>query len=137
MRTLGRHLLVEFYGCNRKILNDPERIEKIVIDSAEFAGAKVIKTMVHHFSPFGVSGIAIIAESHVSIHTWPEYNFASIDIYTCGTVIDPWKSYEYLVAKLKPRNVTAVEMKRGILPLPEEKIKHKVTADEPSQKSLV
>ena len=137
MKALGRHVLAEFYGCNYRTLNNTEALEKLVMDAAEYAGATVIKTMVHRFSPFGVSAIAIIAESHLSIHTWPEYKFASIDIYTCGTVIDPWKSYEYLHLKLKPKNVTATEMKRGVLPIPEEEIQHKAVSDETTQKSMV
>jgi S-adenosylmethionine decarboxylase proenzyme len=57
----------------------------------------------------------VIAESHLSIHTWPEYNFASIDIYTCGSTVNPWKAFDYLKKHFKAANVTAMEMKRGFL----------------------
>lgn len=126
MKALGRHLLIEFYNCRSNKLNLSKYLEKILCESAKKSKAKVIKTIFHNFKPFGVSGLVIIAESHFSIHTWPEYKFASIDIYTCGEEINPWDAYEYLKEKLKPANPIVMEMKRGILSIPEKLIKHKV-----------
>jgi len=69
----------------------------------------------HKFSPHGVTGVVVVKESHISIHTWPEYGYASIDIFTCGNNSNPWKAYQYIVETLKPKRVQVIELKRGIL----------------------
>lgn len=125
MKSLGRHLLIELYGCEQKILNDVSQIEQIMTGAAKAAKTQIVDVVFHTFNPHGVSGVVVIAESHLAIHTWPEYGFASIDIYTCGEEIDPWKAYHYLTNKFKTNNLNVMEMKRGILNLPPNKIKHK------------
>jgi len=125
MKSLGRHLLIELYGCSPKMLNDIPKTEAIMTGAAKFCGAQVVDVVFHRFNPHGVSGVVVIAESHFAIHTWPEYGFASIDLYTCGEEIDPWKAHQYLVKKFKPKNSTVLEMRRGILNLSPEEIKHK------------
>ncbi|HCJ67331.1 MAG TPA: S-adenosylmethionine decarboxylase proenzyme [Elusimicrobia bacterium] len=125
MKSLGRHLLIELYGCEEKILNSVSKVEVIMTEATKACGAQIIDVIFHRFNPHGVSGVVVIAESHFAIHTWPEYGFASIDLYTCGEEIDPWKAHQYLVKKLKPKNSTVLEMRRGILGLPPERIKHK------------
>ena len=123
MKSLGKHLLIEFYGCDAHLLNDRRKVKQIMVESAKAAKVKIIDSKFHRFNPHGVSGVIVIAESHLSIHTWPEYGFASIDIYTCGNVINPWKAYQYLVKKFKPKNSTAMELKRGVLNI--RGLKHK------------
>lgn len=86
--TLGQHVLVECYGCNRTILGDSEKVEEVLITAAKDSGATVIGHQFHRFSPQGVSGFVVIAESHFSIHTWPEHDYAAVDIFTCGETID-------------------------------------------------
>ena len=125
MRSLGRHLLVELYNCDGKILNDVHKVESIMVDAAKHAHARIVDVVFHTFNPHGISGVIVIAESHLAIHTWPEFNFASIDIFTCGTEIDPWIAYKYMVKKFKSKNMTALEMKRGVLPIPAKLLKHK------------
>ncbi len=125
MRSLGRHLMVELYDCDAKILNDVHRVETIMVDAAKSAHARVVDVVFHTFNPHGVSGVIVISESHLAIHTWPEFGFASIDIYTCGTEVNPWIAYNYLVKKFKAKNMTALEMKRGVLPIPAKLLKHK------------
>lgn len=125
MRSLGRHLVLEFYDCKANFLSSPSKVEEVLVGAAKAAKTQIIKTVFHHFNPHGVSGVVVIAESHLAIHTWPEYSFASIDIYTCGQEVDPWKAYHFLKDKFKTKNTTAMELKRGILDLPEEKILHK------------
>lgn len=125
MRALGRHLLIELYNCDPKTLNDVHKVEEIMVDAAKHAKARIVDVVFHTFNPHGISGVVVIAESHLAIHTWPEFNFASIDIYTCGNEINPWKAYHYLVRKFRSKNMTAMEMKRGMLPLPGRLIKHK------------
>lgn len=115
MKTLGRHLIVELYDCDTKTLTDVGRIEDIMVNAAKAMKAHIVDVVFHTFSPHGVSGIVVIAESHLSIHTWPEHAFASVDIYTCGSTIDPWKAYKNLCRDFRARNATALEMKRGVL----------------------
>lgn len=116
MSALGRHILVEFTGCNADILNDVAVIEKTMIEAAQKAGATVINTNFHHFSPWGVSGVVVIQESHLAIHTWPEYRYAAVDLFTCGETVDPWVSFEWLKTILEA-SYSALEMKRGSLNL--------------------
>jgi spermidine synthase len=117
MTALGRHILVEFYDCSPEILNDVVHIEKSMEEAAETAGATLINSTFHHFSPYGVSGVVVIQESHLAIHTWPEFGFASVDLFTCGDSVDPWVSYNYLKEAFKAGHGSAMEMRRGEMSL--------------------
>lgn len=114
---MGRHLLVEFHGCDRTILNDVELIRRYMLEAARLTGATILKDVFHAFSPHGVSGVVVIAESHLAIHTWPEYGYAAVDLFTCGSNVDPWKAFEFLSEKLKAKRYLPMEIKRGILEL--------------------
>lgn len=113
MNSLGRHILVEFLGCKSDILNDVSIIEKGMVDAAKNAGATVINSTFHHFSPWGVSGVVVIQESHLAIHTWPEYQYAAVDLFTCGDTVDPWVSFDHLKKVFGATNHSALEMYRG------------------------
>ena len=113
MQPLGRHIIVEYNNCEAEILNNVSEIESIMKSAAQRAGATVINTTFHHFSPWGVSGVVVIQESHLSIHTWPEYGYASVDLFTCGDSVNPWIAFQYLKEKLKAKAHSAVEMLRG------------------------
>jgi S-adenosylmethionine decarboxylase proenzyme len=115
MKSLGRHLLIELYDCDKDILKDIGAVEDIMVNAAKAAKATVVDVVFHTFNPHGNSGVVVVQESHLAIHTWPEYAFASVDIYTCGEVVQPWKSYQYLVKHFKAKNSTVMEMKRGVL----------------------
>jgi len=117
MSALGRHILVEFSGCAAEILNDVSLIETGMVDAALKANATVINSTFHHFSPFGVSGVVVIQESHLAIHTWPEYQYAAVDLFTCGDTVDPWKSFDHLKAVFQAKNYSAIEIGRGNLNL--------------------
>lgn len=110
--SLGNHILVEFMKCDPQIMNDVSRIEHDMVDAAEKAGATVINSTFHHFSPFGVSGVVVIQESHLAIHTWPEYGYAAVDLFTCGEM-DAWISFDHLKECFKSESYSAIEMKRG------------------------
>lgn len=118
MNTLGRHILAEIYGCSPEILNNKDCIEKIMVDSALKAGAEVREVAFHKFSPQGVSGVVIISESHLTIHTWPELGYAAVDVFTCGDKINPWDACNYMLEHFKANNMTATEVKRGIFEQP-------------------
>lgn len=117
MAALGRHILVEFIGCKSETLNDVALIEESMVKAAQKADATVINSTFHHFSPFGVSGVVVIQESHLAIHTWPEYQYAAVDLFTCGEHIDPWISFDYLKVAFGAKNYSALEMGRGNLNL--------------------
>ena len=92
MNALGRHILVEFSNCKADVLSDVSAIEEAMVKAAQVAGATVINSTFHHFSPYGVSGVVVIQESHLAIHTWPEFKYAAVDLFTCGDTVDPWVS---------------------------------------------
>jgi len=115
MKRLGRHLLVEFYGCDPDALNDVRGIEETMVQAAEEAGATVVKSVFHLFNPHGVSGVVVIAESHLAIHTWPEYGYAAVDLFTCGESVDPWIAFERLKEKLGAEHMFTMEISRGQL----------------------
>jgi len=123
---LGRQVTVDFFDCDKSVLNDPEKIETIMVAAAKAGKATVVKSLFHKFNPYGVSGVVVIAESHLAIHTWPEYGFASVDVFTCGPVVDPRVCQRHLAKDLCSKRSEYHEFKRGILRL--EKLTHKSVA---------
>ncbi len=117
MSTLGRHIIVEYYDCKPEILNSVVEIQQHMENAAIESGATIINATFHHFSPYGVSGVVVIQESHLAIHTWPEYGYASVDLFTCGDTVDPWTAYEYLKRSFQADQGSAIEMRRGELKL--------------------
>ena len=117
MEALGRHLLQELFGCEEGILNDREVIARIMNEAALVSGATVVESIFHLFNPHGISGVVVIAESHFAIHTWPEFRYAAVDIFTCGDDVDPWKARDYIKMGLKAESTSTVEMRRGELDL--------------------
>lgn len=114
-RHLGQHVLAEFFECDPNTLNSIDKVEKYMIDSALECGATIVQKCFHMFSPYGVSGVVIIAESHLAIHTWPELGYAAVDLFTCGTKCDPKVAYEFLKNKFSSKRASFTELKRGIL----------------------
>lgn len=113
MDALGRNLIAELTGCPPEVLNDVVLIEGKLVAAARAAQATVVSVSFHHFAPFGVSGVVVIQESHVAIHTWPEYGYAALDIFTCGQTVDPWEIYRAVCAELRAQHFSAVELGRG------------------------
>jgi S-adenosylmethionine decarboxylase len=114
LSALGRHVLAELYGCSPEILNDRAKVEEIMVNAALEAGAEIREVVFHQFSPQGVSGVVVISESHLAIHTWPEYGYAAVDVFTCGTSVDPWVSCHYLKKSFESERMAAKEIQRGI-----------------------
>ncbi len=125
MKILGRHLIVEYAECNNKLLNDLTQLEQFLNESVSKAGATIVSSKVHNYNPQGVSGVVVIAESHLSIHTWPEYSYAAVDFFTCGDTVDPYKAFEYMKEMLESKTATVKELKRGIPSDHDEIIAHK------------
>ncbi|KXX69685.1 adenosylmethionine decarboxylase [Flammeovirga sp. SJP92] len=112
---LGKQLLGELYSCNHEALNSPEVMKKVMEEAALAANATIVQSVFHHFSPYGVSGVVVIQESHFAIHTWPEHQFVSVDFYTCGETAFPEKAMEHLIEVLSPSKYDLKEVKRGEL----------------------
>lgn len=118
MNALGRHVLAELYGCPHGKLNDVNRVQETMVNAALAAGADVREVAFHKFSPHGVSGVVVISESHLALHTWPEHGYAALDVFTCGDTVDPWTACNFVAEKLGATRLTATEMKRGIFDRP-------------------
>lgn len=125
MNALGRQILVEYYHCNPQVLNDREGIALAMGEAARLSGATVVEEVFHLFNPHGISGVVVIAESHLSIHTWPEYGYAAVDLFTCGEEIKPEKAFEHLKKVLGADSVSVMELKRGILDPGNQPLRHK------------
>jgi len=132
MQSLGKQLIVELYGCERTLLDDPLRLESILLEAINRSGATVIQPFFHQFSPHGVSGVVVIAESHVAIHTWPEFGYGAVDIFTCGTQVKLDIIYEHIRSELRAQEVSVLEVERGTLNLPPSEIRHKPSEPHPS-----
>jgi S-adenosylmethionine decarboxylase len=112
--ALGRHLLLELRDCNKAVLDDLKYLENALVSAAEEAGATVLGKSFHQFAPQGVSGVVLIAESHLSLHTWPEHAYAAVDIFTCGTTVKIEVAADALIRQLGSRDPSALEVKRGM-----------------------
>jgi S-adenosylmethionine decarboxylase len=115
LNALGRHLLLELKNCNLEVLNDLEFLKRCLYDAAQQIGATVVNECFYEFSPHGISGVLVISESHLCIHTWPEYGYAAVDIFTCGDSVKPELAIKPFVEKLGAKDSSYVELKRGIL----------------------
>ncbi|EIE01262.1 MULTISPECIES: adenosylmethionine decarboxylase [Leptospira] len=117
MNALGKHVIAEFYECDYETINNHELVEDIMLKAVDLSGATTVKSVFHRFSPFGVSGVVVVSESHFAIHTWPEYGYCAIDVFTCGDLIDNQAALEYLKERFGSKSISVVEMKRGLLKL--------------------
>ena len=109
----GNHYLVDMWGCS--FLENDQKIKKLLISAAEIAGATILHAHTHHFGEGqGVSGVVLLAESHISIHTWPERNFVACDIFMCGN-INPDLSLGLLKKEFQPSKIDVKKMKRGLV----------------------
>jgi len=115
--ALGRHLLIELHDCNRSALDNLELVRDTLIETADRLDSTVLDVSTHKFDPIGVTAIVMIAESHLSIHTWPEHRYAAMDIFTCSKTMQSADVVGFLSTRLGAGNVQTVEVNRGILPL--------------------
>lgn len=107
-RIVGKHVYGNLYEVDVEIASNEERLKSIVLESAKLANMTVydVKSWSFGGRKGGVSIIALVIESHIAIHTWIEYRYATVDVYTCGEKSDPWKAFEYIVSQLKPKYYT-------------------------------
>lgn len=114
-KSLGTHILVDYYGCDKKILNDRNQIRGLMLDAAGVANASIVTDFFHLFSPCGISGVIVIKESHFTIHTWPEYGYAAVDLFTCGNNLDLQEAMYFLEKKLAASQMEYNNVLRGLL----------------------
>lgn len=115
MKALGHHLVLELWGCNDGI-NDTETVRQAILDAVTAANATLLELNVHTFSPHGVTGVAVLAESHLSVHSWPEHGYLAADIFTCGETTRPMEALRVLRQYFEPTFVEAREITRGTFP---------------------
>ncbi|MEA1959303.1 MAG: adenosylmethionine decarboxylase [Chloroflexota bacterium] len=119
MQALGKHVILELNDCDRGCISNCEFLRRTLLEACRLVGATILGDSFHVFSPYdGVSGVIIIAESHLSIHTWPEYGYAAVDIFACGDSLQPQSAVDFMVRELKADNHSILELERGILNSP-------------------
>jgi S-adenosylmethionine decarboxylase proenzyme len=112
---LGKHLLVELYGCDRSRLDDAELLKALSVAASRAMGATVVDAHAHRYQPVGVSVVVILSESHLALHTWPERGMASIDIFVCSPAINPHEAKAFLAEDLSAAELAEMEIRRGDL----------------------
>ena len=127
MNALGRQLLIELFDCDPDAINNLEAVKGALVEAAKRAHATIVDVVFHEFNPFGISGVVVIAESHLAIHTWPEYRYAAVDIFSCGEILRPEVAANYLVEQFGAERTSVVEMQRGMFlnvttPLPHKSV---------------
>ena len=130
MQTLGTHLLLEMWECSPEVLKDLGKVKDAMVAAANEAKATVVEVAFHEFNPFGISGMVIIAESHLSIHTWPEYGYAAVDIFTCGDLIKPEVAADFLVERFGCKQMDKKVLSRGIPSFDNSTLPHKIVGQE-------
>jgi S-adenosylmethionine decarboxylase proenzyme len=118
LEALGRHVLLELRDCNAAKLDDLPYLKDTMMNAAVETGATIIGEIFHQFAPQGVTGVVAIAESHLCIHTWPEFGYAAVDIFTCGAAFDPTEAAHLIVAALESKDPEITEVIRGQLTAP-------------------
>ncbi|MCB0644746.1 MAG: polyamine aminopropyltransferase, partial [Phaeodactylibacter sp.] len=114
MNALGQHLLIEYYDCAEAALDDLKAVEQTMRQAALNMGVTVIQSYFHHFEPFGISGVIVIEESHLTVHTWPEYRYAAVDFFTCTPDVQPEAAIELLRSAFQAQRIEQVLHPRGL-----------------------
>ena len=113
-KSLGQHTLLEYYDCDADRLKRSREVKTATCAAVRHGGGTIVKTVFHNFSPWGVSGVVVITESHVSIHTWPEHAYAAVDIFSCSEKLDHAAIRSDLQRLLGARHVKKRSFKRGL-----------------------
>ena len=113
-KSLGQHTLLEYYDCDVDRLKRTREVKAVTCAAVRHGGGTIVKTVFHNFSPWGVSGVVVITESHVTIHTWPEHAYAAVDIFSCSDKLDHATIRSDLQRLLGARRVKKRSFKRGL-----------------------
>ena len=112
-RYLGKHILAELWDCDAEILSDLKTVENLMLEAAKKANVTIVEKCFHQFSPYGVSGVVVIAESHLAIHTWPEYKYAAVDFFTCNKNCSTEIAVDFLKEAFNSKKSSVQIIKRG------------------------
>lgn len=115
MEYLGTQIIAELFKCKAERLNNLSTVKKAMLAAARASNSTVVRSVFHKFSPQGISGVVVVAESHLAIHTWPEYGYAAVDIFTCGKHTKPEEGLKVLAKLLGARRIKFKKVRRGIL----------------------
>jgi S-adenosylmethionine decarboxylase len=107
-------MLLELFDCDPDAINSLDIVKTSMVEAAKRAQATIVDVIFHEFNPFGISGVVVIAESHLAIHTGPEYSYAAIDVFSCGETLQPQVAVEHLVEQLGAARTSVVELQRGV-----------------------
>lgn len=113
--SLGSHVLVEMYGCDKSSLEATRSVGTAMIEAARESKATIVTDSFHEFEPYGVSGAVIIQESHYTIHTWPEHGYAAVDLFYCGGKIDVHRALDTLTERFQPERLKFLVVRRGLM----------------------
>lgn len=113
MDALGRHIIIDMWGCCKDIIGDVDLVRNILTHAAMTAKANLVDIVCHQFSPYGVTGVAILAESHISVHTWPEHEYAAADIFLCGKIINLQEAVLFISKAFMARKTSTLQLERG------------------------
>ncbi len=116
MRSLGQHTLLDFYGCDARRLEKARSVRARLCAAVRGGGGRIVKAVFHNFNPYGVSGVVVITQSHVTIHTWPEHRYAAVDIFSCSPKLDHAAIRRELAAALGARRSVRRTLRRGAFP---------------------
>lgn len=125
MEHLGRHVIIELWGCS-DVINDADHVKTAMVDAVRAANATLLNIYVHTFSPQGVTGVAVLSESHLSIHTWPEHGYVAADVFTCGATTNPQAAAEVLAQRFEAKQSVVTELQRGVFPQSPKRVPSKV-----------
>ena len=124
--ALGNQMVIEMYDCESAQFDNVDWVRNVLVEAAQRAHATIIEVVFHKFNPVGISGVVVISESHLAIHTWPEHRYAAIDIFTCGDVLDGDAAVSYIARQFGSKRYTVAAHPRGLLAMPGENV-HRIT----------
>jgi S-adenosylmethionine decarboxylase len=107
-------MLLELFDCDPDAINSLDIVRASMVEAAKRAQATIVDVVFHEFNPFGISGVVVIAESHLAIHTWPEYRYAAVDVFSCGETLQPHVAVDYLLEQFGAARTSVVELQRGV-----------------------
>ena len=113
VRTLGHHSLIELSGCDPEKLKRVGGVRRAMLEAARRANGTIVRAVFHAFSPWGVSGVVVIAESHLTIHTWPEHGYAAVDVFSCSPKLQQSEVRKWLAKEFGARRTKTVRLRRG------------------------
>ncbi len=114
-KTLGLHILADLYGVEAGRIDRVEDVRDLLETAVKVANLTKISSHYYQFQPHGATGVVLLAESHISIHTWPEHGLATVDVYTCGDPSKAYRAMEYIISALQPKRVDKQVHERGLL----------------------